>query len=77
MMTTWRRGRMILNERLSEIALPDHLFIDSLKAEKPFRVSGTAVFLDRTPDATPHALVTQYQAQQSSSRTSYLAYNYH
>jgi KUP system potassium uptake protein len=57
LMTTWRRGRMILNERLSEVALPDHLFIDSLKAEKPLRVSGTAVFLDRTPDATPHALL--------------------
>lgn len=57
LMTTWRRGRMILNDRLSEVALPDHLFIDSLKAEKPYRVSGTAVFLDRTPDATPHALL--------------------
>ncbi len=56
-MTTWRRGRMILNQRLSEIALPDHLFIDSLKAEKPSRVAGTAVFMDRTPDATPHALL--------------------
>ena len=57
LMTTWRRGRMILNQRLSEIALPDHLFIDSLKAEKPQRVAGTAVFMDRTPDATPHALL--------------------
>jgi KUP system potassium uptake protein len=57
LMTTWRRGRMILNERLGEVALPDHLFIDSLKAEKPHRVPGTAVFLDRTPDATPHALL--------------------
>jgi KUP system potassium uptake protein len=56
-MTTWRRGRMILNQRLGEIALPDHLFIDSLKAEKPQRISGTAVFMDRTPDATPHALL--------------------
>jgi KUP system potassium uptake protein len=57
LMTTWRRGRMILNQRLGEVALPDHLFIDSLKTEKPHRVPGTAVFMDRTPDATPHALL--------------------
>jgi KUP system potassium uptake protein len=57
LMTTWWRGRKILNDRLSETALPDNLFIGSLQVEKPIRVAGTAVFMDRTPDATPHALL--------------------
>lgn len=57
LMTTWRKGRMILNNRLKASALPDELFINSLIMDPPHRVSGTAVFMDRTPDMTPHALL--------------------
>jgi len=57
LMTTWRRGRTILGERFREMALPDELFLSSVETDPPIRVPGTAVFMDRTPEATPHALL--------------------
>lgn len=57
LMTTWQTGRRILNERLREGSLPDQLFMSSVAAHSPVRVPGTAVFMDRTPDMTPHALL--------------------
>ncbi|HEV7477103.1 MAG TPA: potassium transporter Kup [Burkholderiales bacterium] len=56
-MTTWRRGREVLFERLSESSVPLQPFLKSLFADPPSRVPGTAVFLTATPDATPHALL--------------------
>lgn len=57
LMTTWKRGRTIIVERLDEHALPLGLFIASLQAQPPHRVSGTAVFLCARPEAVPHALL--------------------
>lgn len=57
LMTTWKRGRKIIVERLDETALPLHLFIDSLHSQPPHRVQGTAVFLTARTDAVPHALL--------------------
>jgi KUP system potassium uptake protein len=56
-MTTWRRGREILFERLNQQSIPLDPFLKSLFREPPQRVPGTAVFLTATPDATPHALL--------------------
>jgi KUP system potassium uptake protein len=56
-MTTWRRGREVLFERLSASSVPLKPFLKSLFAEPPLRVPGTAVFLTATPEATPHALL--------------------
>jgi KUP system potassium uptake protein len=56
-MTTWRRGREILFQRLEEGAVPLKGFLDSLFKDPPHRVHGTAVFLTATPDAVPHALL--------------------
>lgn len=56
-MTTWRRGRQVLWERIKSSALPDALFLSSLDIDPPIRVPGTAVFMDRNPEATPHALL--------------------
>ena len=56
-MTTWRRGRSILRERLRDAALPLRAFLDSIFRDPPARVPGTAVFLTATPDATPGALL--------------------
>jgi KUP system potassium uptake protein len=56
-MTTWRRGREVLFERLSESSVPLKPFLKALFAEPPPRVPGTAVFLTATPEATPHALL--------------------
>jgi KUP system potassium uptake protein len=56
-MTTWRRGREVLYERLAESSVPLAPFLKSLFTEPPLRVPGTAIFLTATPDATPHALL--------------------
>jgi KUP system potassium uptake protein len=56
-MTTWRRGREVMLERLSAASVPLQPFLESLFAEPPLRVPGTAIFLTAAPDATPHALL--------------------
>ena len=56
-MTTWRRGREILFQRLNASSVPIEPFLKSLFADPPPRVPGTAVFLTATPDVTPHALL--------------------
>ncbi|MGE7990545.1 potassium transporter Kup [Pseudomonas sp. NPDC089554] len=57
LMTTWKRGRSIMFERLDETALPLPLFIASVQSQPPHRVQGTAVFLTARSDAVPHALL--------------------
>jgi KUP system potassium uptake protein len=57
LMSTWKRGRQILTERLSEGALPLELFVRDLGTKSPPRVPGIAVFMFRNPDATPPALL--------------------
>jgi KUP system potassium uptake protein len=56
-MTTWRRGRELLLERLRGGSPPLRAFVESLLASPPDRVPGTAVFLISSPDATPNALL--------------------
>jgi KUP system potassium uptake protein len=57
LLTTWKRGRAILLERLSAETMPIDLFIESIAANPPMRVPGTAVFLTSTPNRAPHALL--------------------
>ncbi|AYF90469.1 potassium transporter Kup [Pseudomonas sp. DY-1] len=57
LMTTWKRGKQIVVERLDETALPLPLFIASIRSQPPHRVQGTAVFLTARTDAVPHALL--------------------
>jgi KUP system potassium uptake protein len=56
-MTTWRQGRQILNSRLREGSLSPEDFVTSLRAHAPVRVSGTAVFMHRSGDVIPPALL--------------------
>ncbi len=56
-MTTWRRGRQILDQRLRADSLPIDLFLQSLEAKEPIRVPGIAVFMYRNPTGTPSALL--------------------
>jgi KUP system potassium uptake protein len=57
LMTTWRRGRRILDDRLREEALPVSLFVESIRRNPPLRVAGTAAFLFRNAEGTPTALL--------------------
>jgi len=54
---TWKRGRVILFERLAEQGIPLKPFIASLIADAPQRVPGTAIFMTSTIDNVPHALL--------------------
>ncbi|OGA21922.1 MAG: potassium transporter Kup [Betaproteobacteria bacterium RIFCSPLOWO2_02_FULL_67_26] len=56
-MTTWRRGRSILFDRLRRSTVPLESFLESLFRDEPHRVPGTAVFLTATPEVVPHALL--------------------
>ena len=57
LLTTWKKGRALLMERLDVDSMPLDLFIESIGASPPARVPGTAVFLTSTPDRAPHALL--------------------
>jgi len=57
LLTTWKRGRMVLLARLSEDTMPLDIFIESIAASPAARVPGTAVFLTSTPNRVPHALL--------------------
>ncbi|PZW63523.1 MULTISPECIES: potassium transporter Kup [unclassified Pseudomonas] len=57
LMTTWKRGRQLVLERLDEHSLVLRDFIASIALQPPHRVSGTAVFLTSRVDVVPHALL--------------------
>ena len=57
LLTTWKRGRQILNERIFRRVLPREVFLDSILNDPPVRVPGTAVFMYNDPRGTPPALL--------------------
>jgi KUP system potassium uptake protein len=57
LMTTWRRGRQILQERMGARELQLDEFLENLRKFPPPRVPGTAVFMFGKTDATPRALL--------------------
>ena len=56
-MTTWKQGRTLMNESLQTQAIPLEDFLNSLFADPPVRVPGTAVFLRSESDGVPHAML--------------------
>lgn len=59
LMTTWKKGRMILRARLAEEVLPLPKLIERFKSEPPVRVPGVAVFLYSDPSGTPPSMMFQ------------------
>ena len=57
LLTTWKRGRSILFDRLSQETMPLDIFVANIAANPPHRVPGTAVFLTTTEARVPHALL--------------------
>ncbi|MBI3528634.1 MAG: potassium transporter Kup [Betaproteobacteria bacterium] len=57
LLVTWKRGRLLLMERLSPGAIPIEPFIQSVTAHPPTRVPGTSVFLTAASEGVPHALL--------------------
>ncbi|MBD5801262.1 potassium transport protein Kup [Azoarcus sp. Aa7] len=56
-LTTWKRGRTMLNNRIRTDTIPLDLFIQSMFTSPPPRVAGTAVFLTTWLDGVPRALL--------------------
>ena len=57
LMTTWKRGRAILRERLQDISLPIDIFLDDIGERPRTRVPGTAVFMTSEPQGVPVVLL--------------------
>jgi KUP system potassium uptake protein len=57
LLATWKRGRALLYERLTELAIAIEPFLDSITRHPPARVPGTAVFLTTKFEGVPHSLM--------------------
>jgi KUP system potassium uptake protein len=57
LMTTWHRGRRIVQKRLHRGSLPLEMLLEDVARNKPPRVSGTAVFMTSDPDGAPLVLL--------------------
>ncbi|WP_447763059.1 potassium transporter Kup [Sphingopyxis panaciterrae] len=56
MLTTWSRGRKLMQKEMAEGAMPIPVFVKSA-ANSATRVPGTAVFMTSSADGVPHALL--------------------
>lgn len=56
-MATWKWERFLLFRQLSRMSMPLDAFILSLNKDKPARVPGTAIYMARTQNGVPHALL--------------------
>ncbi len=56
-MSTWKRGRTMLNRILQAGSLPMDLFLEDVARKKPPRVPGTAVFMTSSADGVPVVLL--------------------
>jgi KUP system potassium uptake protein len=57
LMTTWKKGREILNGSMRESSLPMDLFLDDIGRRRPTRVPGTAVFMTSDQSGAPPVLL--------------------
>jgi KUP system potassium uptake protein len=60
-MVTWNRGRTLLGEKIAADTLPLSVFLADVEEMKPYRVSGTAVFLASTRRGTPSVLLHHFK----------------
>ena len=60
-MTTWRRGRQILAERLRESSMLLQDFWTRIQESKPVRVPGLAIYMVGDPEMTPPAMLHNTQ----------------
>ena len=57
LLTTWKRGRELLHDRLAADALQLKPFIEDIAGSGIERVPGTAIFMTPNPALVPHALL--------------------
>ncbi|MEO7916498.1 MAG: KUP/HAK/KT family potassium transporter, partial [Dokdonella sp.] len=56
-MSTWRRGKMLVSQSIRQSGLALAPFIQSISAHPPLRVPGTAIFMTANRDGVPNALL--------------------
>ena len=56
-LTTWKTGRRILNERIQSESRPLEEFLEEIEKHPPRRVPGTAIFMNGNASRTPPALL--------------------
>lgn len=56
-LTTWKRGRVLLGERIRQSIVPLDDFTARMASEGVVRVPGTSVFMTSNPEGTPPALL--------------------
>jgi len=60
-MSTWKQGRRALGEHILATTLPKQLFLDDVRATRPHRVKGTAVFMTSNPQGAPPVLLHHFK----------------
>lgn len=56
-MATWKWERFLLLRQLSRMSMPLESFITRIEKEEPMKAPGTAIYLSRTQQGIPHALI--------------------
>ena len=56
LMSTWKRGRSILSDRLRSASMTPEKFVKNIAAGIPTRLPGTAIFMAKSPEVIPSAL---------------------
>ena len=72
LMTTWKRGRAILGERLRIRLMPTDTFLQSLARTPPIRVKGLAVYMTGSGTGIPLALLHSLKNTQVVHETAVL-----
>lgn len=68
-LSTWKRGRRILKERLQEKAMPVDAFLAWVDQQQPVRVQGTAVYLTLGQQGIPSALIRNLEHNKALHHT--------
>ena len=61
LLTTWKEGRELLHQTLSEESVPVDEFLAELREKEEIRVPGTAVFLTSSQDGIPYSLLHNFK----------------
>ncbi len=65
MMTTWKKGRKLLAQRIRDEVIPLSLFLDKIDSQKPYRNPGIAIYMASGLKDTPYALIQSYEHYKS------------
>ncbi len=65
MMTTWKKGRKLLAQRIRDEVIPLSLFLDKIDTKKPYRNPGIAIYMASGLKDTPYALIQSYEHYKS------------